>query len=92
MTEPQPKSFDALWRESIEKAVAAMSDTDFSEMVDRTRPHTATTQTPLSSRKDLADPGDRQRAVFASIADKQRRLKPRPEDVDANGYRKDRTK
>ena len=86
MTEQQPKSFDELWRESIEKAVAAMSDDDFQNMVSRTRPDTTTTQNPLTSRKDISDPADRQRAIFDSIQDKQRRLKPKREDVNANGY------
>jgi hypothetical protein len=86
MTEQQPESFDALWRESIENHVAAMSDTDFADLVSRTRPHTATAQNPLTSRRDLSDPADRQRAIFASIQDKQQRLKPKREDVNANGY------
>jgi hypothetical protein len=86
MTEQQPESFDALWRESIKSHVAAMTDTEFADMVSQTRPHTATTQNPLTSR-NLSDPADRRRAVLGSIQDKQRRLKPKPEDVDANGYR-----
>jgi hypothetical protein len=90
MTEQQPKSFDALWRESIENHVGAMSDTDFADLVSRTRQHTATTQTQFTtSGKDLSDPADRQREILASIQGKQQRLKPKPEDVNANGYRKD---
>jgi hypothetical protein len=91
MTEQQPDSFDTLWRESIKNHVAAMTDGEFADLVTQTRPHTAGIENPLTTR-NLADPADRRRAVLGSIQDKQRRLKPKPEDVDANGYRKEESR
>jgi hypothetical protein len=87
------ETFDGLWRESIENHVAAMSQTDFDAMVERTRPGTPVQPpTHLTGINHLSDPADRQRAIMASIQEKQRRLSPRssgakPDNVDANGYR-----
>jgi hypothetical protein len=68
---------------ALEQRIAELSDTDFNRIVERTRPHTATTQTPLANRFDFPDPADRQRAIFASIQEQQRK---RPTNVNANGY------
>jgi len=78
-----------LWAQAVEEHIAGMPEADFNALIDRTRAHTAATQNPLASR-NLADPADRQRAVLASIQDKQLRLNPKREDVDHNGYRTDR--
>jgi hypothetical protein len=80
-------NFDELWREAIENHVTAMSDTDFSAMISRARPQALTQpQNHLAGINGYSDPADRQRALLKSIQDKQQRLKPKREDVNANGY------
>ncbi len=72
-------NFDRLWRESIERHVAAMTDAEFEAL------QTVRRETNFAS-KDLKDPADRQRAVMASINAKQQRAAARG-PVNANGYR-----
>jgi hypothetical protein len=71
--------FDKLWAESIENHIAAMSDVDFADLVKRKRPL-------YNAQSDLSDPAARQRAVMASIREKQQRSAARG-PADANGYR-----